>query len=161
MFRTSIASRHLVVISLAACVAILLHGCATGGVTTQPAEDTQPEVALVACTPQIRQADCPWRGSYPHVRAQHCEVSCQQDNASNYFVRFIDTCNDARLEEVCYSTVQNAGCQYYIDGGGRYVVTSNLGVPVGEDRNNGCASSNLSTVVLDGNYRVVTMYPGQ
>lgn len=150
----------LSLIALAGSVALLSQACATGGTRRVDHEPPGEGVALVACTPQIRAADCPWQGSYPHVRAQHCEVSCRDDSKSNYLARFINTCNNARLEEVCYSTVQNPGCQYWVNGLGQFVVTSNLGVPVGEDRNNRCASSTLSTVVLDGNYRVVTMYPG-
>lgn len=151
-------NHRLHLVALAVLLVVALQACATARV---PAPDQGSEgVALIACTPEIRRADCPWQGSYPHVRAQHCEVSCRDDGESSYFARFIDTCNDARLEEVCYSTVQNPGCQYYIDNRGRYVVTADLRVPVGEDRNNRCASSTLSTVVLDHNYRVVTMYPG-
>lgn len=119
------------------------------------------EAPMVApCTAQIRQANCPWQGSYAHVRRQHCAVSCTTDHESVYTTKFIDTCNDARLEDVCYTTVQNPGCQYFIDGNGRFVVTSDLGVTVGSDRNRSCANSTLSTVVLDATYRVVTMHPG-
>jgi hypothetical protein len=151
--------RRLVLACLAA--AVVFQGCASSGPEHRPqGVALHQDVALVACTPAIRSAACDWQGSYPHVRATHCEVSCAQDHVSAYAATFIDTCNDARLEEVCYSTVQNPGCQYYVDGGGRYVVSANLGVRVGDDRNNACASSTVSSVVLDGNYRVVTMYPG-
>jgi hypothetical protein len=89
-------------------------------------------------------------------RERH-RVTCAGDHESVYRAGFIDTCNDARLEEVCYSTVQNPGCQYYVNGLGQHVASANLGVVVGEDRNAGCANSNVTTVVFD----VVTMYPGQ
>lgn len=141
--------------------AIVTQGCASSVRDTRIPERPD-DVALVACAAGL-VADCTWTGSYAHVRAHHCapNVTCAGDHESVYRPSFIDSCNNARLEEVCYSTVQNPGCQYYVNGLGQSVASANLGVVVGEDRSAGCANSNVTTVVFDRYGRVVTMYPGQ
>lgn len=142
-------------LAVAGTVLILLNGCATTGTAPQPSTDN----AWAPCTQTIRQANCAWLGSYPHVRQQHCETSCQTEGKSTYATKFIDACSDSRLEDVCLTTVQHPNCQFIVDRGG-YIVTSDLGVLVGTDRRNRCNDSSLSTVVLDDQLRVITMYPG-
>lgn len=152
--------RWPLIIGLLVYALITCYGCASSGLRARETEAHPAQVANWApCTPEIRQANCDWRGSYQHVRAQHCENDCTASNESQYRAGFIDTCNDHRLAEVCFTTVQDNSCQYYPYLGG-YVVSSNLPVIVGSDRNQQCSNSTVTTVVLDQYMRVITMYPG-
>jgi hypothetical protein len=88
-------------------------------------------------------------------------MGCSLGENSVYALEFIGTCNDSRLEDACRATVRSASCRHFVSDRGRIVVTSDLGSPVGSDRNDRCASSSDHTVVRDRNHRVVTMYPGR
>lgn len=139
--------------------------CTTGPAPQAPDEARADEAAkasavFVACTPAIRSASCAAQGSYPHVRDEHCEVSCSEDHKSVYAPKFIGDCSNSRLEDVCWQTVRHPTCQYYMDARGTYVVMADLGVDVGVNLPRGCSVSSISTVVLDARYTVVTMYPG-
>ena len=152
--------RQLAITGLLACAFALCFACASGDVPqTVGAADTEDVVLWRPCPAQF--FDCDWTGSYAHVRSQHCENSCQDDNESQYRVGFIDTCNDNRLAEVCSTTVQSETCQYYVDLAGRYVAQARLTVVVGTDRNDYCKDTKFSTVVFDKQRKVVTMYPGK
>lgn len=141
---------------------VTCYGCASNGVRTRAKEaQPAPTANWAPCTLEIRRANCNWTGSYPHVRRQHCGQDCGASGESQYRAGFIDTCNDSRLAEVCFTTVQNDGCQYYYNAGrGSYVVSSNLSVVVGSDKNRQCNDSTVTTVVLDEDMKVITMYPG-
>lgn len=151
---------RLAAAALASTALVATLGCASGKSGQPETEVKAAGLTFKPCTAAIRAANCAWTGSYPHVRQQHCEGSCTSNRKSQYRTGFIDTCNDARLAEVCSTTVQNAKCEYAVDSSGAYVVRSLLTVVVGTDANASCANSSYSTVVLDQAYKVVTMYPG-
>lgn len=156
MSKPSPPSRRLLAFCLLGCVWILSQACAsTGGAIPEGSET----FVWIPCSQAGFNPDCSWAGSYPHVRAQHCNASCAATNESIYAPAFIGTCDDSRLEDVCWTTAQNPGCQAYLTPT-RVYFAAYLTVTVGEDRSLGCGNTTLSTVVFDATGRVVTMYPG-
>jgi hypothetical protein len=118
--------------------------------------DFSPNLYAAAGCPTI---DCT-NLAFRHIRDRHCNASCPTDNKSIFVANYCGSA--ANMRKFCNAIKNSSNCQQIAQRNGRIKAVATLSSNVGTNRNNGCNSTNIGSVIYDpsGNI-VVTQFPGK